>query len=31
MNVSIVGRHLDVTDGMKASVNGVIEDIQNIN
>ena len=31
MNVSIVGRHLDVTDGMKASINAVIEDIQKYN
>ena len=28
MNVSIVGRHLDVTDGMKSAINGVIEDIK---
>jgi len=31
MNVSIVGRHLDVTDGMKSAVNSVIEDIQKYN
>ena len=31
MNVSIVGRHIDITDGMKASINGVIEDIQKYN
>jgi putative sigma-54 modulation protein len=31
MNVSIVGRHLDLTDGMKAVVNSVIEDIQKYN
>ena len=31
MNVSIVGRHIDITDGMKASINAVIEDIQKYN
>ena len=31
MNVSIVGRHLDVTDGMKAAINAVIEDVQKYN
>ena len=31
MNISIVGRHLDVTDGMKSAVNAVIEDIQKYN
>ena len=28
MNLSIVGRHLDLTDGMKSAINAVIEDIQ---
>ncbi|RUM58165.1 MAG: ribosome-associated translation inhibitor RaiA [Nautilia sp.] len=31
MNVSIVGRHIEVTDGMKAAINAVIEDIQKYN
>jgi putative sigma-54 modulation protein len=31
MNVSIVGRKIDVTDGMKASINAVIEDIKKYN
>jgi len=31
MNVGIVGRHIDVTDGMKSAINGVIEDIQKYN
>ena len=31
MNVSIVGRHLDVTDGMKSAINSVLEDIQKYN
>ena len=31
MNISIVGRHIDITDGMKASINAVIEDIQKYN
>jgi len=31
MNVSIVGRHLDVTDGMKSAINAVLEDIQKYN
>jgi len=31
MNVSIVGRHLDVTDGMKSAINAVIENIQKYN
>jgi len=31
MNVSIVGRHIDVTDGMKSAIYSVIEDIQKYN
>jgi putative sigma-54 modulation protein len=31
MNLSIVGRHLDLTDGMKVAINGVVEDIQKYN
>ena len=31
MNVSIVGRHLDVTDAMKSAINSVLEDIQKYN
>lgn len=31
MNVSIVGRHIDVTDGMKAAINAVIDDIKKYN
>jgi len=31
MNVSIVGRHIDLTDAMKSAVNAVIEDIQKYN
>jgi putative sigma-54 modulation protein len=31
MNVSIVGRHIDVTDGMKAAINAVVEDIKKYN
>jgi len=31
MNVSIVGRHIDLTDGMKSAINSVIEDIQKYN
>jgi len=31
MNVSIVGRHIDVTDGMKSAIHSVLEDIQKYN
>jgi putative sigma-54 modulation protein len=31
MNVSIVGRHIDVTDAMKSAIYAVIEDIQKYN
>ena len=31
MNVSIVGRHLDLTDAMKSTINSVIDDIQKYN
>jgi len=31
MNVSIVGRHIDLTDGMKSAINSVLEDIQKYN
>jgi len=31
MNVSIVGKHLDLTDGMKSAVNSVIDSIQKYN
>jgi putative sigma-54 modulation protein len=31
MNVSIVGRHIDVTDGMKTAINAVVEDIKKYN
>jgi putative sigma-54 modulation protein len=31
MNISIVGRHIEVTDGMKAAINAVIEDIKKYN
>jgi putative sigma-54 modulation protein len=31
MNVSIVGRHIDVTDGMKTAINAVIDDIKKYN
>jgi len=31
MNLSIVGRHIDVTDAMKAAINAVVEDIQKYN
>jgi len=31
MNVSIVGRHIDLTDGMKSAIQSVIEDIQKYN
>jgi putative sigma-54 modulation protein len=31
MNVSIVGRHIDLTDAMKSTINAVIEDIQKYN
>ena len=31
MNLSIVGRHLDLTDAMKVAINGVVEDIKKYN
>ncbi len=31
MNVSIVGRHLDLTDAMKSAIDAVIEDIKKYN
>jgi putative sigma-54 modulation protein len=31
MNVSIVGRHIEVTDGMKSAINAVIDDIKKYN
>jgi len=31
MNLSIVGRHLELTDGMKVAVNAVVEDIKKYN
>jgi len=31
MNISIVGRHIDLTEGMKSAINSVIEDIQKYN
>jgi len=31
MNISIVGKHLDLTDGMKASINSVVDSIQKYN
>jgi len=31
MNLSIVGRHIDVTDGMKSAINAVVEDIKKYN
>jgi len=31
MNLSIVGRHIDVTDGMRSAINAVVEDIKKYN
>jgi len=31
MNLSIVGRHIDVTDGMKSAIEAVVEDIKKYN
>jgi len=31
MNLSVVGRHIDVTDGMKSAINAVVEDIKKYN
>ena len=31
MNISIVGRHIELTDGMKSAINAVIDDIQKYN
>jgi putative sigma-54 modulation protein len=31
MNLSIVGRHLDLTDAMKSTINAIVDDIQKYN